>query len=124
MIGRRIGGPTIATAMDVTQATARARRTAKAEQLTELKKAQEEAEAWELGKAAAMSDLERMRLEYLESQTGNVMVRKEPVDKLAEPSHLGRYPCRECRATGPHRRRGCGIPGMQARFRPGHCAMD
>ena len=31
-----------------------------------------------------VSDLERMRLEYLQSQTGNVMVRKEPVDKTRD----------------------------------------
>ena len=84
MVGRGIGGPTIATGMGATQATGAARRTAKAEQPAELRKAQEDAEAGELRKTAAMSDLGRLPLKYLESHTGNVMVRKEPIGKIRD----------------------------------------
>ena len=43
----------------------------------ELRKAQEEAEARGLRKAAAMADLERMRLDDMESPRGIVVVPRE-----------------------------------------------
>ena len=49
--------------------TVRARRQARAEQLGELKKAQEESEARELRKAGAMAELAKMRLVDMEAPT-------------------------------------------------------
>ena len=70
--------------MEATQVTVRARRQARAEQLGELKKAQEESEARELRKAGAMAELAKMRLVDMEAPTGTIIPPKEQPDKTID----------------------------------------
>ena len=84
----------------------RARRATKAWPLGELKKAQEESEARERGKASVMADLERIRLDDMESP-GIVFAPKGRLDKIAPPPDWSRFDadraCVECFFGRPKR---------------------